>query len=124
MLHLPRGDQVLHRPGDVLDRHARVDPVLVQEVDRLHLQAPQRGVGDLADVRGPRIEAVARAVGVDAEAELRADDHLLAERRQRLPKQLLVPERSVRLRRVENVTPRSTAARRMAIASCQSAAGP
>ena len=31
--HLPLLDQLLHRAGDILDRHGRVDPVLIEEVD-------------------------------------------------------------------------------------------
>src|SRR5436190_2828116 len=35
VLHLPLGDQLPNRAGDVLDRHALVDAVLVVEVDRI-----------------------------------------------------------------------------------------
>ena len=41
-LTLPSLDQVLHRAGDVLDRHVRVDAVLVEQVDDVGPEPLQR----------------------------------------------------------------------------------
>ena len=45
--HLALGDQLLDRARHLLDRHVRVDAVLVEEVDRVGAQALQRGLRDL-----------------------------------------------------------------------------
>jgi len=62
MLHLARVDQLLHRARHVLDRHLRVDPMLVEQVDGVGLEPPQRGVGDLLDVLRPAVETGLLAV--------------------------------------------------------------
>src|SRR4249919_196478 len=53
VLHLAFLNQVFHRSRDVFNRHLRVHPVLIEEVDRLDPETPERGLGDLPDVRGP-----------------------------------------------------------------------
>ena len=54
--HLAFANQFLHRAGDVLDRHVRVDAVLIEQIDPIGLQPLQRGLDDLADVRGPAVQ--------------------------------------------------------------------
>ena len=49
---LPSLDQLLHRPRHVLDRHVRVDAVLVEQVDAIGPEPLERGLGDLLDVLG------------------------------------------------------------------------
>src|SRR5829696_5589789 len=46
-------DQLLHRAGNVFDRHARIDAVLIEEIDAVGLQALERGLSDLPDVLWP-----------------------------------------------------------------------
>ena len=75
--------------------------MLIEYVDSCDLESPQRGVGHLPYVLGPRVKTIARSVRVDAEAELRGDDYPVADRRERLSNQLLVSERTVRLRSVK-----------------------
>src|SRR5437588_12863627 len=48
--HLPVLDELAHRSYCLLDRHVRIDPVLVVEVDVVGPQAPQRAVDRLPDV--------------------------------------------------------------------------
>ena len=57
VLDLALADQVLHGAGDVLDRHVRVDAVLIEEVDAVDLEPLERAVGDLLDVLGPAVQA-------------------------------------------------------------------
>ncbi|CAN5346229.1 hypothetical protein BH09PSE1_BH09PSE1_29960 [soil metagenome] len=99
MLHLALGDQVLDRSGDVLDRHVRIDAVLIEQVDDIGAKALQRGLGDGADVFGPAVQTV----GDDAalETELGGDDDAVAEGFKRLAEQVLVGERAVAFGRVE-----------------------
>ena len=47
VLDLALADQLLHRAGHVLDRHVRIDAVLVEQVDGVGLEALERGLGDL-----------------------------------------------------------------------------
>src|SRR5439155_15793554 len=81
---------------DVLDGDPPINAVLVEQVDRLDLESTERSFGYLTDVLGPRVEAVARAVRVDAEAELGGDDHPVAHGAQRFADERLVRERAVR----------------------------
>ena len=102
MLDLALGDQVLDRARHVLDRHVRVDAVLVEEVDDLDPQPLQRRVADLADVLGPAVEArLLLRLGIDIEAELGGDHHLVAHRLQRLADHLLIGEGAIDLGGVE-----------------------
>ena len=56
-LTLPCPNQLLHRARHVLDRHLGVDPVLVEEIDRVDLEPLERGLGDLLDVLRPAVQA-------------------------------------------------------------------
>ena len=42
VLDLALPDQLLHRPGHVLDRHVRVDAVLIEQVDDVDLEPLER----------------------------------------------------------------------------------
>ena len=101
MPDLAFGDQVLDRARDVFHRHGRIDTVLIEQVDMVGPQALQRSLDHLADMLGPAIEPDHLALLVDLEAELRADQNLVANRLQRLANQLLVDERTVALCGVE-----------------------
>ena len=56
---LARLDQLLHGAGDVLDRDARVDAVLVEQVDRVRPEPLQRGVDAAPDRLRAAVEAAA-----------------------------------------------------------------
>jgi hypothetical protein len=89
MLDLALGDQVFHRPRDILDRHVGVDSMLIVEVNHFDAQPLQRGIGNLPDVLRPAVHASHLAVP-DIEPELGGDHHLVTERRQRLSDNLFV----------------------------------
>src|SRR5260221_5752539 len=90
MFHLACSDQLLHRAGCVLDGYVWVDTMLVEQVDRRHLQPLQHRVDDLANVLWSAVDSVSGAIRVDPEAELRRDHHPLAKGSQRLADELLV----------------------------------
>ena len=94
-------DQVLHRAGDILDRHVGVDAVLIEEVDDVGPQPLQRRLGDLADVLRPTVHAALAARRVELETELGGDDDLVAYRRERLADDLLVLVRPIGFSGVE-----------------------
>src|SRR5438128_7476411 len=94
VLDLSLRDQVLHGAGDVLDRNGGVDPVLVEESDRVDPEPLQRVLGDLTDVLGATV-GFAGPAGAEVKAELGGDDDVLREGGQRLTDQFLVGERSV-----------------------------
>ena len=56
VLHLALLDQILHRSGDIFDRHVRIDAVLIEEVDDVGLQPLERSFGDFLDVLGPAVQ--------------------------------------------------------------------
>lgn len=73
--------------------------MLIEQVDAVGLQPLQRGLGHRLDIGGPAVEP-----GLDLavpEAELGGDHHLVAERRERLTRQLLVDEGAISLGGVE-----------------------
>jgi hypothetical protein len=72
---LSLSDEFLDGSRDVLDRHVRIDAVLVEQIDRLDAKAPQRAVDCPPNVLGPARDAVVLAgLGIDVEAELGGDD--------------------------------------------------
>ena len=91
---LPSSIRLAHRARDVLDRHVRVDAVLVEHVEDVGLQVAQAVLGDLADVLRAAVRPVPGGLlGSKVEAELRRDHDLVAERRDRLADDLLVEAR-------------------------------
>jgi len=102
VLHLALPDEVPDRPGDVLDRHIRIDAMLIQQVDDVGLEPLERGFHDLLDVLGPAVEtALLARLRIDAEAELGRDHDLPPERRQGFAYELFIGERSVDFRGIE-----------------------
>ena len=59
--------------------YVRIDAMLVEEIDPIRLETPQRGVRDLADVRRPAVQPHRFAV-FELESELRGDHDVIAHR--------------------------------------------
>jgi hypothetical protein len=81
MPDLSCGNQFFDRPRNILDRHVRIDTVLVKQVYRIHPEALQRSLGDRLDVLRTAVQsatALAR-FEIDIEAELGRDDNLSLE---------------------------------------------
>jgi hypothetical protein len=57
--HLALLDKARHRADGLLDRHGRVDPVLVIEIDDLDAEPLQARLADLRDIGRPAVDAVA-----------------------------------------------------------------
>jgi hypothetical protein len=80
VLDLAFQNQVLHRARHVLDRHARVDAVLVEQIDDVGPEPLERGLGDLLDVLRPAVQAPLLAcMRIDVVAELGGDHDLRAD---------------------------------------------
>ncbi len=103
VLDLALLDQVLHCSSYIFDRHGRVDPVLIEQIDHIGLQALERGFGDRLDLFRPAVQSLpARAsIWIEIEAELGDYDHLVTYRRKRLAQQLLVGEWAIDLSGIE-----------------------
>lgn len=97
---LPGLDQLLHRPGDILDRHLGIDAMLIEEVDGLDPEPVQGSLDALSDVVGPADDELL-ALRAHLDAELGRDHRLITEGSERLPDQLLVRLGPVGLGRVE-----------------------
>jgi hypothetical protein len=91
-------DQLLDRACDIFHRHSRIDAVLVEQVDVVGPQPLQRTFDHVAEVLGAAVEVDDLAL---VEAELCADENLVAHRLQRLAHPLLVDERTKGFRGVE-----------------------
>ena len=103
VFHLARVDQLIDRTRHVLNRHARVDAVLIEQVDPIDPQPLERPVDRLRDVRRLAVRAheSRAAVRLHLEPELRGDDHLPAERLEGLAHEVFVRVRAVDLGSVE-----------------------
>ena len=80
MPDLALSNEIANRPGNVFDRHFWVDPVLVEQVDVVRPEPLQHLIDDFADVLRPTVESPR----IEVETELRRDDHLIADRLERL----------------------------------------
>ena len=89
MADLPLLDEFTDRAGDILDRDARVDAVLVEQVDHVAAEPLQGCVGDAADLFRATVEPDALAV-LDAPPELGGDLDLAADRLEGLADELFV----------------------------------
>ena len=98
--HLALRDQLLHGAGDLLDRDVRVDAVLVEQVDPCPCAAARASRRRRSDRLGAAVEPAALAAR-ELEAELGRDHDPVAHRLERLADELLVRERAVDLRGVE-----------------------
>ncbi len=99
--HLALVDEPRHRADRVLDRHGRIDAMLVVEVDRVDPQPLQRRLAGLPHVVGMPADAEALAVRAAPVAELRRDDDPIAAPVDRAADELLVDEGAVHVGRVE-----------------------
>ena len=103
--HLSLPDEIADGPGDLFDRHGRIDPVLVEEIDPVGSKAPQRAFDRLADRFRPAVPLCPGLhAAYEAEAEFGRDGHMVASPLERAPDQLFVGERTVALGRVEKRT--------------------
>ena len=57
VLDLALLNQILHRSGDVFNRHVRVDPMLVEQIDHIGLEPLERAFDGFLDVFRPAIQA-------------------------------------------------------------------
>ena len=83
-LTFPSLNQILDGAGDILDRHVRIDAVLIEQVDTVGLQPLEGRLGDFADVLRAAVHSglLARR-GIDGESRGSGDDHLIC--RGRMP---------------------------------------
>ena len=100
---LALGNQFLDRSCHVLDRHVRIDAVLIEEIDVIGPQTLQASVGHPLDMLGPAIgSATALAsLKIDVEAELCGNHHLVADRLERLAHQFFIRKRAIGFGRIE-----------------------
>ena len=101
VLHLPFPNQFLYRSCHIFDRHARVDTVLIEQIDGIDLEPLERGFGYLPDVLRPAVQTNLFSLGAEFESELGGYYHLAAEGRKRFAHKFFVCERSVGFSGVE-----------------------
>ena len=102
MLHFAGLDQRLHRTGELFDRHVRVDPVLVVQVDRLDAESLQGALDDAGQLVGGQHPPAGLTFGrVDVGREFGGDDDLVVEGCESFADQFLVGVWAVDLGGVE-----------------------
>jgi hypothetical protein len=120
--HLPRPDQLGHRADRLLDRHVRVDAVLVIEVDRLDAEPLEARLAGRADIIGVAAHAEEAAVLAADVAELGGEEDLVAAAGDGAADQLLVAADAVHVGGVEEGDAASSAWWMVAIDSASSPA--
>src|SRR6185369_8326074 len=100
MLHLALMDQVLHSSGDIFDRYIGIDAMLIQQVNPISLEPPQRCIGHLFDVLGATVQASLFAI-LNLEPELSGDHHLVTKWSQRFAHQFFIYEWTINFSRIE-----------------------
>lgn len=101
MADLALSDQLGQCPDGVLDRSARVDPVLVVQVDVVGAETLERALDGGADVRRAAVDDAGAATGVLHKAELGRQHDPVAAPLESLADQLLVGVGAVDLGGVE-----------------------
>ena len=76
MTHFAGSDQLGHRAHGLLDRHVRVDAVLVVQVDGIDAQPLEAGVAARVHVFGATVDAALRGSRIAKDAELGGDKRL------------------------------------------------
>src|SRR5436309_2216697 len=81
VLHLTLLNELLHRSGNVFDRHVRVDAVLIVQIDDVSLEPLERALGRFLDVLWPAIEGspLASILRIRLPPELCCDHHPITE---------------------------------------------
>jgi Fe2+ transport system protein B len=99
VLDLPGSYELLDSAGHVFDRHIRVDAVLIEQVDPVGAQAPERVLGVGLDVLRADVHSVGRYATL--KTEFGGDHHLIAKRLERLADQLFIGIRAIGLSGIE-----------------------
>ena len=71
-------NQVLHRSRYVFDGHVRVNAMLIEQVDDIHLEPLERALGGLLDVLRPAVQARRTLHPAGIEIGLRSNPNLVA----------------------------------------------
>src|SRR5215472_13557675 len=103
MLNLALLNQLLHCAGHVFDRYARVNTMLIEQIDGIDLESLERGFGDLLDVLWPAIQAhePGFSVGLQFETELGGYHHFATKWSESFAHQFFVGERAVNFSSIE-----------------------
>src|SRR5207302_7960314 len=101
-------NQFLHHAGDVFDRHVRVNPMLIEQINCFDLEPLKRAFDGLPDVLRPAVQTgrtEPRTAATEIESELGGNRHLLAEWGESLAHEFFVYERAIDLSGVEEGDP-------------------
>jgi hypothetical protein len=102
--HLALRDELRHRADGIFDRHVRIDPMEVVDVDHVHPKALETRFTAFEYVFGTPVGGFAAVRQIDV-AELARDERFAAPAFQRAAEQHLVPRAPVRVGAVEEIDP-------------------
>jgi len=98
-------DEFGHGADGFLDGDVGIDAVLVVKINGFDAEALEAAFNSAADVGGRAVRAAARAVGIDAEAELGGDDDAVAGNfSEKLSDEFFIRPRAVDFGGIEEVT--------------------
>src|SRR5262245_8143361 len=95
--------QLRHGANRLLDRHARIDAVLVVDIDRIDAEALQRCITRAPNVFRRSVDAEPRAILPADVAEFRGEDSLTAPIANGAANETLVGEWPVCIRRIKKI---------------------
>src|SRR6266496_6518175 len=81
VLHLALLDQVFDSSRNMFDRNLVIDAVLVEKIDRIGLEALERGLGDLLNMLRTAVQPGLLTI-FDVESELGRDHYVFAKWRE------------------------------------------
>ena len=101
-MYLAGSHQFPDRPGNVLNRHLRINAMLVEQINVFNLQAPQRSFDGFANMFRAAVGPGDLAI-LDTKSKLGSDDGLFPPPFERPPHQLFIDEGAVDLGGVKEI---------------------
>lgn len=102
---LAGGDQFSDGARHVLNGYIWIDTMLVEQIDTIRAQSPEHRIDHVPDMLRPTVQAIARAIRIDAPSEVCRDDDLVPNGREGLTQQFFVRKWAVRFGAIEERHP-------------------
>ena len=101
VFHLAFLNQLLHRARHIFDWYIGIHTMLIEQINRIDLESPERGLGDFFDALWPTVQArrpphpPGVELWIEVEPEFGGDDYVPAKGRQRFAQEFFVGEGAV-----------------------------
>ena len=126
VLHLSLPNQFLYRTGDFFDRNVRINAMLIEQIDGLHLESLERTFDGFLDMFRLTIQACrsrTRISSTQVEPEFGRDHQLLPERSEGFAHEFFIGEWAVNLSSIKEGYAAFDGSGRRSVISCLSLGG-